>query len=171
MPLLLARSDAEDEFAELAVEAATGGIPLAEEAGCLGLPEEYSLSIREDPPPVMPAPKPIERERIKGQIGTKEEREERKDIVGRCRRKDGGALVPMPIPFEVPLRVREVYLNNLLALLYLIYLPSTSFNIRQAAILLNVYSRRNLSYLASAFCAYLGKWFSRRAAIPPAAAP
>ena len=75
MLLLLARSDAEDELAvvdlaELAVEAATGGIPLAEEAGrgCLAFAatavEEYSLSIREDSPPMMPAPKPIEREGI-----------------------------------------------------------------------------------------------------------
>ena len=87
MLLLLARSDAEDELAvvdlaELAVEAATGGIPLAEEAGlgCLAFAvavEEYSLSIREDSPPMMPAPKPIEREGITSWKIGKEEREER----------------------------------------------------------------------------------------------
>ena len=101
MPLLLARSDAEDEFAELAVEAATGGIPLAEEAGCLGLPEEYSLSIREDSPPMMPAPKPIERGlRASGQFGTaKGEREERCCL---------SLVVLVLIRFEVSLTVRGV---------------------------------------------------------------
>ena len=68
-PLLLPplRREAEDEFAvdlaELAVEAATGGIPLA--AACLAgrLAAGYSRSIREDS---LAAPTPIEREGEKG---------------------------------------------------------------------------------------------------------
>ena len=73
-PLLLPplRREAEDEFAvdlaELAVEAATGGIPLAEAAegaACLGgrLAAGYSRSIREDS---LAAPTPIGREGEKG---------------------------------------------------------------------------------------------------------
>ena len=77
-PLLLPplRREAEDEFAvdlaELAVEAATGGIPLAAAAvvaaeGAAGLAGRlaagYSRSIREDS---LAAPTPIEREGEKG---------------------------------------------------------------------------------------------------------
>ena len=69
--LLPLRREAEDEFAvdlaELAVEAATGGIPLAAEAAAEGaaglggrLAVGYSRSIREDS---LAAPTPIERER------------------------------------------------------------------------------------------------------------
>ena len=69
--LLPLRREAEDEFAvdlaELAVEAATGGIPLAaaaEGAGLGGrLAAGYSRSIREDS---LAAPTPIEREGEKG---------------------------------------------------------------------------------------------------------
>ena len=67
------RREAEDEFAvdlaELAVEAATGGIPLAAAAaeGAAGLAGRlaagYSRSIREDS---LAAPSPIEREGEKG---------------------------------------------------------------------------------------------------------
>ena len=59
-----ARNDAADDWAEFAVDAATGGIPLLTGCFLAALPieaEEYSLSIREDSPP--PAPKPIEREK------------------------------------------------------------------------------------------------------------
>ena len=71
--LLPLRREAEDEFAvdlaELAVEAATGGIPLAAAAAAEGaglggrLAAGYSRSIREDS---LAAPTPIEREGEKG---------------------------------------------------------------------------------------------------------